>query len=197
MIHEGLTILVDDDRFPLDGEETVSRKVRVRTLGCYPLTGAIESEASTVEEVVAEMLLTTTSEWQGQPIDRGAGAASIEKKKHEGYFDGRGAWITNALEAVKPAYDGDIPDDRQHIDTGAQAGCDRKKGGRDHCLGRSRGGLTTKIHAVVDRQGLPVRLSLTPGQAHDAPAALNLLDRLDPRTIMLPTRPMTQGASAT
>ena len=77
------------------------------------------------------------------------------------------------------------PDDRQHFDTGAPAGCDGKKGGRDHCLGRSRGGLTTKIHAVVDRQGLPLRLGLTAGQAHDAPAALALLDRLDPRTIVL------------
>jgi transposase len=77
------------------------------------------------------------------------------------------------------------PDDRQHFDTGAPAGCDGKKGGRDHCLGRSRGGLTTKIHAVVDRQGLPLRLGLTAGQAHDAPAALALLDRLEPRTIVL------------
>jgi transposase len=77
------------------------------------------------------------------------------------------------------------PDDRQHFYPGAPAGCDGKKGGRDHCLGRSRGGLTTKIHAVVDRQGLPLRLGLTAGQAHDAPAALTLLDRLDPRTIVL------------
>ncbi len=77
------------------------------------------------------------------------------------------------------------PDDRQYFGPGAPAGCDRKKGGRDHCLGRSRGGLTTKIHAVVDRQGLPIRLGLTPGQAHDAPAALALLDRLEPRTIVL------------
>jgi transposase len=77
------------------------------------------------------------------------------------------------------------PDDRQHFHPGAPAGCDPKKGGRDHCLGRSRGGLTTKIHAVVDRQGRPVRLGLTAGQAHDAPAALALLDRLEPRTILL------------
>jgi transposase len=77
------------------------------------------------------------------------------------------------------------PDDREHFHPGAPAGCDRKKGGREHCIGRSRGGLTTKIHAVVDRQGLPVRLSLTAGQAHDAPAALTLLDRLKPRTIVL------------
>jgi transposase len=77
------------------------------------------------------------------------------------------------------------PDDRQHFYPRAPAGCDAKKGGRDHCLGRSRGGLTTKIHAVVDRQGLPLRLSLTTGQAHDAPAALTLLNRLEPRTIVL------------
>ena len=77
------------------------------------------------------------------------------------------------------------PDDRQHFHPGAPTGCDGKKGGRDHCLGRSRGGLTTKIHAVVDAQGLPVRLGLTAGQAHDGPAALGLLDRLDPRTIVL------------
>ena len=83
---DGLILMVDDDRFPLEGEKPVSRKVRFRTLGCYPLTGAVESEASTVEEVVAEMLLTTTSERQGRAIDRDAGAASMEKKKQEGYF---------------------------------------------------------------------------------------------------------------
>ena len=83
---DGLTLMVDDDRFPLDGERPVMRKVRFRTLGCYPLTGAVESEASTVEEVVAEMLLTTTSERQGRAIDRDAGGASMEKKKQEGYF---------------------------------------------------------------------------------------------------------------
>lgn len=77
------------------------------------------------------------------------------------------------------------PDDRQHFHPGAPAGCDGKKGDLDHCLGRSRGGLTTKIHAVVDAQGLPIRLSLTAGQAHDGPAAYRLLDRLDPRTIVL------------
>jgi len=83
---DGLILMVDDDRFPLNGEEPVLRKVRFRTLGCYPLTGAVESEAATVEEVVAEMLLTTTSERQGRAIDRDAGAASMEKKKQEGYF---------------------------------------------------------------------------------------------------------------
>jgi len=84
--HDGLLLMVDDDRFPLNGRRPVMRKVRFRTLGCYPLTGAVESEAATVEEVVAEMLLTTTSERQGRAIDRDAGAASMEKKKQEGYF---------------------------------------------------------------------------------------------------------------
>ena len=86
VIRDGLTLMVDYDRFPLNGEEPVGRKVRFRTLGCYPLTGAVESAAATVEEVVAEMLLTTTSERQGRAIDRDAGAASMEKKKQEGYF---------------------------------------------------------------------------------------------------------------
>jgi sulfate adenylyltransferase subunit 2 len=86
VVRDGLLLMVDDDRFPLNGEEPVARKVRFRTLGCYPLTGAVESEAATVEEVVAEMLLTTTSERQGRAIDRDAGAASMEKKKQEGYF---------------------------------------------------------------------------------------------------------------
>ena len=83
---DGLLLMVDDDRFPLDGEAPVGRKVRFRTLGCYPLSGAVESEARTVEEVVAEMLLTTTSERQGRAIDRDSGSASMEKKKQEGYF---------------------------------------------------------------------------------------------------------------
>ena len=86
VIRDGLILMVDDDRFPLNGEEPVQRKVRFRTLGCYPLTGAVESEAATVEEVVAEMLLTTTSERQGRAIDKEAGSASMEKKKTEGYF---------------------------------------------------------------------------------------------------------------
>ena len=86
VIRDGLLLMVDDDRFPLNGEEPVARKVRFRTLGCYPLTGAVESAAATVEEVVAEMLLTTTSERQGRAIDRDSGAASMEKKKQEGYF---------------------------------------------------------------------------------------------------------------
>ena len=83
---DGLILMVDDDRFPLNGEAPVERKVRFRTLGCYPLSGAVESEASTVEQVVAEMLLTTTSERQGRAIDKDSGAASMEKKKKEGYF---------------------------------------------------------------------------------------------------------------
>ena len=83
---DGLILMVDDDRFPLNGETPKLRKVRFRTLGCYPLSGAVESEAASVEEVVAEMLLTTTSERQGRAIDKDAGNASMEKKKQEGYF---------------------------------------------------------------------------------------------------------------
>ncbi len=83
---DGLILMVDDERFPLNGEEPRMRSVRFRTLGCYPLSGAIESQAATVEEIVAEMLLTTTSERQGRAIDRDAGSASMEKKKQEGYF---------------------------------------------------------------------------------------------------------------
>ncbi|MCL6729337.1 sulfate adenylyltransferase subunit CysD [Sphingomonas sp. SE220] len=83
---DGLLLMVDDERFRLDGAEPTIRKVRFRTLGCYPLSGAIESDASTIEEIVAEMLLTTTSERQGRAIDRDAGSASMEKKKQEGYF---------------------------------------------------------------------------------------------------------------
>jgi sulfate adenylyltransferase subunit 2 len=83
---DGLILLVDDERFPLNGETAVMRKVRFRTLGCYPLSGAMPSEAETVEEIVAEMLATSTSERQGRAIDRDAGSASMEKKKQEGYF---------------------------------------------------------------------------------------------------------------
>ena len=83
---DGLILMVDDDRIPLNGETPQVRRVRFRTLGCYPLTGAVESSACTVEEIVAEMLVTTTSERQGRAIDRDAGAASMEKKKQEGYF---------------------------------------------------------------------------------------------------------------
>lgn len=83
---DGLILMVDDERFPLDGETPKMRSVRFRTLGCYPLSGAIESKAASVEEIVAEMLLTTTSERQGRIIDKDAGSASMEKKKQEGYF---------------------------------------------------------------------------------------------------------------
>ena len=84
---DGLLLMVDDERFPLaPGEEPVMRSIRFRTLGCYPLTGAIESEAATLAEVVQEMLLTTTSERQGRAIDKDAGGAGMEKKKQEGYF---------------------------------------------------------------------------------------------------------------
>ena len=83
---DGLLLMVDDDRFRFrDGEKPVQRSIRFRTLGCYPLTGAVESTASTLEEVIREMLLTTTSERQGRAIDHDA-AASMEKKKQEGYF---------------------------------------------------------------------------------------------------------------
>lgn len=84
---DGLILMVDDDRFRLrPGEEPVTRSIRFRTLGCYPLTGAVESQAATLSEVVQEMLLTTTSERQGRAIDKDAGDASMEKKKQEGYF---------------------------------------------------------------------------------------------------------------
>jgi sulfate adenylyltransferase subunit 2 len=83
---DGLLLMVDDGRFPLrPGEEPVMRSVRFRTLGCYPLTGAVESTATTLTEVIQETLLTTTSERQGRAIDHDQ-AASMEKKKQEGYF---------------------------------------------------------------------------------------------------------------
>jgi sulfate adenylyltransferase subunit 2 len=83
---DGLLLMVDDERFPLKpGEEPQMRSVRFRTLGCYPLTGAVESEAASLNEVIQEMLLTTTSERQGRAIDHDTGA-SMEKKKQQGYF---------------------------------------------------------------------------------------------------------------
>ena len=83
---DGLLLMVDDERFPLrDGEEPEMRSIRFRTLGCYPLTGAVESSATTLEQVIQEMLLTTSSERQGRAIDQDSGA-SMEKKKQEGYF---------------------------------------------------------------------------------------------------------------
>ncbi|MBB3982604.1 sulfate adenylyltransferase subunit 2 [Sphingobium fontiphilum] len=84
---DGMLLMVDDGRFPLlPGEEPVMRSIRFRTLGCYPLTGAVESEAKTLPEVIQETLLTTTSERQGRAIDKDAGGAGMEKKKQEGYF---------------------------------------------------------------------------------------------------------------
>ncbi|MFO1399699.1 MAG: sulfate adenylyltransferase subunit CysD [Steroidobacteraceae bacterium] len=83
---DGTLIMVDDERMPLAaGERPQLKKVRFRTLGCYPLTGAIESEAATLTAIIQEMLLATTSERQGRVIDHDA-AASMEKKKQEGYF---------------------------------------------------------------------------------------------------------------
>jgi len=83
---DGLILMVDDNRFPLDeGEEPEMRSIRFRTLGCYPLTGAVVSEASTLTEVIQEMLLTTTSERYGRAIDKDQGT-SMEVKKQQGYF---------------------------------------------------------------------------------------------------------------
>ncbi len=83
---DGTLIMVDDDRMPLeDGEKPMMKKVRFRTLGCYPLTGAVESEADTLPAIIQEMLLTKTSERQGRVIDHDS-AGSMEKKKIEGYF---------------------------------------------------------------------------------------------------------------
>ena len=83
---DGSLIMVDDERMPLQpGEVPMLKKVRFRTLGCYPLTGAVESDADTLPQIIQEMLLTKTSERQGRVIDHDA-AASMEKKKQEGYF---------------------------------------------------------------------------------------------------------------
>ena len=83
---DGMLLMVDDDRFRLlPDEKPVVRSVRFRTLGCYPLTGAVESEATTLPQVIQEMLLTTTSERQGRAIDHDQ-SESMEKKKAEGYF---------------------------------------------------------------------------------------------------------------
>jgi len=84
---DGVLLMVDDERFPLQpGEEPQLRSIRFRTLGCYPLTGAVESQAATLPDVIRETLLTTTSERQGRVIDKDAGGAGMEKKKQEGYF---------------------------------------------------------------------------------------------------------------
>jgi sulfate adenylyltransferase subunit 2 len=83
---DGALIMVDDDRLPMaPGEQPMLKKVRFRTLGCYPLSGAIESEADSVEAIIAEMLLVSTSERQGRVIDHDQ-TGSMEKKKQEGYF---------------------------------------------------------------------------------------------------------------
>jgi sulfate adenylyltransferase subunit 2 len=83
---DGMLIMVDDERLPLaDGEVPMMKNIRFRTLGCYPLTGAVESDADTLPEIIQEMLLTTTSERQGRAIDHDS-AGSMEQKKIEGYF---------------------------------------------------------------------------------------------------------------
>ncbi|WP_329602107.1 sulfate adenylyltransferase subunit CysD [Sansalvadorimonas verongulae] len=83
---DGMLVMVDDERMPLEeGEVPEMKSVRFRTLGCYPLTGAVESEAATLPDIIQEMLLTTTSERQGRAIDHDS-SGSMEKKKQEGYF---------------------------------------------------------------------------------------------------------------
>ncbi len=83
---DGTLIMVDDDRLPLaPGEQPMMKSVRFRTLGCYPLTGAVESEADTLTAIIQEMLLARTSERQGRVIDHDS-TGSMEKKKQEGYF---------------------------------------------------------------------------------------------------------------
>ncbi len=83
---DGMLIMVDDERMPIEpGEKIEMKMVRFRTLGCYPLTGAVESTATTLPEIIQEMLLTTTSERQGRLIDHDQ-AGSMEQKKREGYF---------------------------------------------------------------------------------------------------------------
>jgi sulfate adenylyltransferase subunit 2 len=84
---DGVLIMLDDDRVPLlPGEEPMEKMVRFRTLGCYPLTGAVESEATTLPEIIQEMLLTKTSERQGRVIDQDEGGAGMQRKKERGYF---------------------------------------------------------------------------------------------------------------
>jgi sulfate adenylyltransferase subunit 2 len=85
VVRDGTLIMVDDDRMRLEGETPARKRVRFRTLGCYPLTGAIESEADTLPKIIAEMVSARTSERQGRVIDHDA-ASSMEKKKQEGYF---------------------------------------------------------------------------------------------------------------
>ena len=84
---DGAILMVDDERFRLEpGEQPVMRRVRFRTLGCYPLSGGIKSDAATLDDIIAEMRGSRTSERQGRIIDRDSGDASMEKKKREGYF---------------------------------------------------------------------------------------------------------------
>jgi sulfate adenylyltransferase subunit 2 len=84
---DGSLIMVDDHRMPLAaGEQPEMAFVRFRTLGCYPLSGAVESDAASVEDIIAEMLASASSERQGRVIDKDAGSASMERKKQEGYF---------------------------------------------------------------------------------------------------------------
>ena len=83
---DGIDIMVDDERMPIaDDQKVVIKNVRFRTLGCYPLTGAVESTAKTLPEIIQEMLLTTSSERQGRLIDSDK-AGSMEEKKRKGYF---------------------------------------------------------------------------------------------------------------
>lgn len=83
---DGMLMMIDDDRINLQpGEEITERMVRFRTLGCWPLTGAVESEAQTLPEIIEEMLVSTTSERQGRMIDRDQ-SGSMELKKRQGYF---------------------------------------------------------------------------------------------------------------
>ena len=87
VVRDGMLLMVDDERFRLNpGEVPVPRSIRFRTLGCYPLTGAVESEAATLPAIIQEMLLTTTSERQGRTIDKDEGGAGMEVKKQQGYF---------------------------------------------------------------------------------------------------------------
>ena len=95
-----------------------------------------------------------------------------------------GAW-DRLMDAITAAHDGAIQMINSTSIRAHQQAATAKKGGADHCLGRSRGGLTTKIHVVVDAQGLPIRLGLTAGQTHDGQIADALLDHLGPRTIVL------------
>jgi sulfate adenylyltransferase subunit 2 len=87
VFRNGTWIMVDDDRLKIKpGEKIEHKMVRFRTLGCYPLTGGVESNATTLPEIIQEMLLTKTSERQGRMIDKDSGGAGMEEKKKQGYF---------------------------------------------------------------------------------------------------------------